>query len=278
MGDPVLVYGQTVWCLRTTQGVFAIKCVRSSYPSCALLQGEQIAAVVADRGIAAVAALSGAAGIIFTDVDQRYLVFPWCEGKVLSAPAVPSAQAYQIGELLGRLHLLNLQLPNVAPAYWQDFAEPVWQAETVSPELIKWSQQYRQAYAELSKERVISHGDLSQRNIIWRTSNDPWLVDWEAAGWVHPQVELLGVALNCAGVTDANLQKNIVMEVLRGYRDAGCDIRLDETVLYAGLGSWLKWILFNEDIKSAESQNIVYTVGYLTGFFPRFLDWFKNLI
>lgn len=58
--------------------------------------------------------------------------------------------------------------------------------------LVKWDKAVLDSRQELSKEQVISHRDLDPKNVMWQEGN-PYVIDWESAGYVNPYQELIEV-------------------------------------------------------------------------------------
>ena len=53
-----------------------------------------------------------------------------------------------------------------------------------------WNQMACDSEKYLSKTAVISHRDLDPKNVLWN-GEKPFIIDWEAAGYVNPYQELL---------------------------------------------------------------------------------------
>src|SRR5690606_10062787 len=106
----------------------------------------------------------------------------------------------------------------------------------------------------------ISHRDLYPSNVIWQDEIHPTIIDWELSGYIHPIIELIGVAQNWGGVNSGNIQRPIYDAVLRGY---GHSIHCPESTsawkpyIIASLGSWLQWIcLFKDYMDEAPNPDI----------------------
>lgn len=182
-------------------------------------QGQRIAQALQVHGIPAVTAIS-----YQLDENKKFAVYPWIEGTVLSSAAASAEQAFQIGALLARIHQINLQLPDIKPVVWQDALAN------------------KEFYSK--GEWVVSHGDLIQGNVIW-TEKDFYIIDWDSAGLIHPQIELLGVALNWSGVNVGDSKPDIFSAVLEGYRSKGGVVAIDKKIFYTSLNSWVAWLEYN---------------------------------
>ena len=259
LGKPITLFKVTsskdIFQLKTEKGNFAVKRLsKKNFEN--PRQGERIAIAFAGYGFPAITALSDGKKILVSFGHQEYVVYPWCEGYVLESNYITLKQAYKVGQLLGQMHEINLQLPDIKGASWHDFIAPDWEALIKQSDLAKqlqntidklniWTQQYHEANAQLKQTYVISHGDLTPANIVWKTASDPWIIDWESAGWIHPHLELLGVALNWANIGSASINLNNFQAVINGYQSLLGKIEIHQTIAAASLGSWLKWIVFN---------------------------------
>ena len=143
-----------------------------------------------------------------------------------------------------------------------------------------WNDEYQQAIYTLNKDSVISHGDLTEGNVIWQDANTLWIIDWETAGWIHPQIELLNVAINWGGVVLGPIRENIFKAVLQSYQSMGRQIAITPQILQAGLGSWLAWLVFKIQANLAGDQtataHILETLRVtkqLTQEFAQLLQW-----
>ena len=89
--------------------------------------------------------------------------------------------------------------------------------EEALEDIVNWNQKILNAKAILSKEKVISHRDLDPKNVMWK-GNSPFIIDWEAAGYVNPYQELLEVLNYWADDGEGGLHKNLFMAILTKYK------------------------------------------------------------
>lgn len=167
------------------------------------------------------------------------LILPFCEGKVLET--VDSKQAYILGNKLARLHLLNFPVQCA-----ENFPTVILPKEmNCTPwlrELINHCNSYR--YYEANKW-VISHRDIHVNNIIWRDSETPHLIDWDSAGYIHPFVELIGLAVNCAGMANSVFAIEQFQAALLGYAECAGNLPEMDAILWEQtLHSWLLWLAY----------------------------------
>jgi|GEM_PF-4832873 len=272
---------QRLWRVEAERGCYAVKQIFSDD-----LQGEQIAQAFAKHNIPAVIAILRGNHLITEIAGQTFLVFNWQAGKVLSADAAAPDYAYRMGYLLAQLHLTQLNLPDISISRWQNFqtdnAQIFSTLSNLPAKFFYWLKQYFIAQKSLTGSLVISHGDLLQANVIWDHPDSPHIIDWEAAGWIHPQIELIGVLLNWSGINVGQLNHTSFNSILQGYQAAGGKINIDETILWASLGSWFAWLAYNtHQLISAEKnteKEITNTLAVLQAFtdaFPILLDWIR---
>jgi Ser/Thr protein kinase RdoA (MazF antagonist) len=223
---------------------------------------ERVAARLAAQGIPAVAALSAADGPLQTIADSTFLVYEWIEGETLSADPLDPTQARLIGGILGKIHTLPLEMPELAPPEGKHFVDDDWDMLTfhaadqalswaypvraMMSRLCTWSRWYEQAAERLNQHLVVSHRDLDQKNVIWRDSLSPYLIDWEAAGLINPTMELAGVALSWSGQCVGAPREDTFAAIIDAYYEAGGTLTstgLD--AIHGVMGTWLGWLLFN---------------------------------
>jgi aminoglycoside phosphotransferase (APT) family kinase protein len=160
------------------------------------------------------------------------LVHRWVEGEKIPEKPVTQAYAYEIGEILARLHALDVTWPDDAPEDpaardWPELAERAhatgqpW-AEELDAEVATFL-----AIAEFvdTCERpgpvVLTHRDIQPWNLLAREGR-PVLLDWELAGQLDLSGELGSTALSLAkGPGFDDIQPAVFRSVLDGYTAAG---------------------------------------------------------
>ena len=248
-----------MWRVDTSAGPFAVKILHARCaedPDCRrrCFGGERIARRAADADLPAVAALESPEGPLRRFGGAAVLCYGWEEGTTLPPTPAPPARAGLIGGLLGRLHALNLPWGDDSPPssecfpaqHWHDLAQRV-KDERLSlafalPDLLAWNEATREATDQLNQGWVVSHRDLDQKNVLWRAAA-PRLLDWEAAGPVHPALEVMGTALNWAGQSAGPPDQAVFRAFLAGYRrQAPLDADALGHAATAVLGKWLVWL------------------------------------
>ena len=259
-----------VYRLQTTQGRFAVKVLNPAvmqYPNVRenFRRSEEIASAVAAASLPAVPALRCAGEVIHDLGQTSAMVFPWIDGHALPSASTSPAQAQQIGGLLGRIHALPFRVeglpfpepagpPEDDEAAWAMLAEEAkqkqsaWAGEVrrLLPQIESWLRSSEEARRALGDRWVISHGDLDQKNVLWPDEHTPWLIDWEAAGYVQPAVEAVCGALDWGGQAAGALDPTVFQAYLDGYRR---EVLLTSQEIRHGLqaycGNWCGWLKFN---------------------------------
>ena len=190
-----------------------------------------------------------------------FMVFDWLEGASVFAPEITVAHCAKIGELLGKIHAADVEIAGMEPEEevrdvfaweslceaWRMQEEPdyVGRLEDFLPELLKLDADVVHALKISSFHKVISHRDLDPKNIMWQ-GNQPYIIDWEAAGYVNPFQELVEVINYWITETDGscNYEKlATLMDAYRAYRE----IRFVDwdTVLLRSFDGMLGWLEYN---------------------------------
>lgn len=198
---------------------------------------EVIAAMVASELEISFAAYHHETGIPVLTVNDSYaLIIPYCEGLVV--PLVTKRQAFLLGKLLAQLH--SMKLPGASaegfPAISlpENDSCPSWLQAQI--ERCNYHRQYE------VNQWVVSHRDVHMNNIIWCDTESPHLIDWESAGFIHPSIELVGVATNCSGMAIHSFDAERFQSTLMGYGQCMGKLPKMDTILWElTLHSWLLW-------------------------------------
>lgn len=227
-GPPVRVSGGTAnrtYRLDTDRGSFAVKELD--------LTGRRWASPVDD--VVRLERAAFAAGLPLPEPvahDDRTVVHRWVEGDPVPEAPAPAALASAVGEVLARLHALDVGWPpaparDPAPHDWPRLAERA--AATGQP----WADELAARVPTLHTvarfldtcERpgpvVLTHRDVQPWNLLARAGR-PVLLDWELAGWLDLSGELGATALGLAkgpGLDDVDPAS--FRAVLDGYAAGG---------------------------------------------------------
>lgn len=208
-----------------------------------------------------VAALKIEGNIVLSSFGKYYMVFNWMEGASIFPPHIEKKHCYKIGNALGRIHHLNITVPEVrknkseSMIYeWNRFMimgkeQNLYWVDTYADRIDKfiyWNKLIHEANGKLSESLVISHRDLDPKNVMWY-QDAPYFIDWEAAGYVNPYQELLDVLIYWTTDGEGELDKDKFITLLNAYREYMSTIGVDwDCVLqsgYAGMLGWLEYSL-----------------------------------
>lgn len=256
------------WYMKTTKGEFALKWM--NFANAHLLnhnllspqQSQEIALFMSENDIPTVPALEIFDRFFLALQDKLFLVFPWIKGEVVPSRKISTDMAKIIGTILGKIHTLalnseNLQKNLVVPS-WEGFSKKHWSQLVASlkkshPEisekintqltcLSNWSKNAKRVRNHLNENTLISHRDFDPKNVVWYNDTTPILLDWEYAGLINPELDLLTVALNWSDVLTGKISTSKFTAVLEGY---GREVTFTEETFYGYVGYCLDWLEFN---------------------------------
>lgn len=160
--------------------------------------------------------------------SHHTLVHRWVEGEKLPEAPVSAEFAFEIGEILARIHALDIpwsQVPveDPVPRDWPELAARA--AATGQP----WADElasHVETFLEIARfvdtcERpgpvVLTHGDIQPWNLLTRERR-PVVLDWELSGMLDLSGELGSTALSIAkGCGFDDIKPSIFHSVLDGY-------------------------------------------------------------
>lgn len=190
---------------------------------------------------------------------DSYLVFDWLEGESIYPPNITEDNCYKIGEILGKIHkseIMNHNLenkPKIIPMYeWDKYlnlgiesnAKWVDDVKKIIVSLKIWNEELIQSNDELREISVISHRDFNPKNVIWK-DEQPFLIDWEAAGFVNPYQELLEMLNYWADDGGGQLIKENFEALYKAYKtyDNCKNVNWKKVITcgYSGMLGWLDY-------------------------------------
>lgn len=291
-----------VWKITTSEGIFAIKQFQCDVTEKNIIVTETIARAFKNNNIPAIAALISNADPLLSIDNNYYLVYPWYEGSFLSRKKSDIDFAIKVGEILGKMHNLNLCIEHAVKIDWSmesitDWKEWIQQAERMKKPWSKVIKQYQlilsawivqaEKFAEIrDRDLILSHNDLIPDNIIWSSSDDPMIIDWDHAGYINREIDLFNVAINWSGIYGGEVDAKCFSALLKFYENiTQHKIIITPDIVYASLTSWLNWLTLNIKrsiglIKATKKQQylaereIIITckiLEYLTGEFLQFI-------
>ena len=269
--DLVRVHGgfhHEMWRLDADPGTFAIKQLSSDTDVHDPLTikhynaTESIARAFARHDIPAIFALEGDSQFLHVIEDTGYLIYPWTDAVALEKDQILETHALEVATILAGMHRSKLAMPDCKAAQYD--VQPEDKIVTLlreadkrglekSLELAEHRQLFltiladlRAAAPVLLQSRVISHGDLDHKNVLWDADGRPLLIDWESAGKLNPTHEIILESLEWSGIT-ARFKVTLFEQMLRAYTDAGGCIEpaAIDASLHCVMGDWLNWLMYN---------------------------------
>lgn len=265
--DPIQVTGgllHKMFRVSTDKGEYAVKVLNPEIMKrpAALrntVNSEKIA-VAFQTMIPVVAALEINGKQIHESDGEHYMIFNWVEGASVYPPMITLENCSAIGEVLGEIHHANIRVDGVLPEEdgttmfeWDKYGEGLQEYEEAwairlqesLSDIKAWFQAACEAQEILAETMVISHRDLDPKNVMWN-GDTPWIIDWEAAGYVNPYQELLEVVNYWADDGKGGLLKEHFDALLDAYTQHMKLENVDWTAVFAGsfLGM-LGWLEYN---------------------------------
>ncbi len=191
----------------------------------------------------------------------HYMVFDWIEGASIFPPKITWKNCYAIGEVLGKIHHENLTVDGVTSEKdsirmfsWDKYQELLrgYEAEAWAiyfqkafSDVKTWNQAACDAQEVLSETQVISHRDMDPKNVMW-DKDIPWIIDWEAAGYVNPYQEFIEVVNYWADDGKGGLVKGHFEALLNAYTQYMKLENVDWDAVFAGsYMGMLGWLEYN---------------------------------
>lgn len=252
----------------TDKGIYAIKELNSgvmkrqeAYSNFAF--SEQVTDIAKENGITAIGAIKLKNNDIMRKINNRYfMVFAWIEGKTLKAEEITEKHCEIIGETLAKIHNIDFskiednerKKINIEQFDWNKYLEL---AKKENKDYLNILEQNIEILYELNKKAneaikcvnenlIISHTDLDRKNVMWRDYK-PFIIDWEASGYINPTIELIQVAWYWSGGDVENLDYNkfeIVVNSYKKYAKKEIDTNI-EKLIYADIYGGLGWLNYN---------------------------------
>ena len=277
--------------VETDKGIYAIKELNSgvmkrekAYSN--FVFSEKVTDIAIENGISAIGALKFNNDIMVKIDDSYFMVFEWLEGRILKAEEITDKHCEIIGKMLAKIH--NIDFSKIEDTERKNIETNIFDwnryiplVEEQNKAYIKELKENIELLYELNKNSiealeyaknnlVISHTDLDRKNVMWQ-GDKPFIIDWEASGYINPTIELIQVAWYWSGGDIESIDYNKFEKVINSYKqnykgniDKNVDILINADV-YGGL-AWLDYNLKRslcieneyeqDEIKLAENEVI----------------------
>jgi Ser/Thr protein kinase RdoA (MazF antagonist) len=267
IGVPKAVSGgylHRVFCIETDRGKFAVKALNPEImqrPTAVMnyIRSEQISNIAAIT-VTALPAIKHNDNSLHKIDNQFYLVFNWVNGISLKLGDIELNHCYKMAVILAAIHGIDYTClidssedadHSERIVDWNNYLKEgqrrkvAWadNLKEVIEKLYDWASRANQATKILQSSKVISHGDLDSKNVLW-SGDDTVVIDWESAGLRNPQQDLLETALYWSSSKHGNIDQYKFKTFLRGYKDNSEKFRATDwkLVLDSGFLGKLDWL------------------------------------
>lgn len=224
---------------------------------------EKVTDIAKENGITAIGAIKFKNNDIMRKINDRYfMVFDWLEGKILKAEEITERHCEIIGETLAKIHNIDFSRIEDNERKNIDIEKFDWK------KYLKLAKKENKAYLNILEQNIdllyelnekaneairyaknnliISHTDLDRKNVMWQQYK-PFIIDWEASGYINPTIELIQVAWYWSGGDVDNLDYNKFKIIVNSYKKCAkkeIDKNI-EKLIYADIYGGLGWLNYN---------------------------------
>ncbi len=284
---PTRVHGgllHRMWKIQTTKGIYAVKQLSSDIN----LQDEainnnyelteEIAARFVKQGIPAIAALKYQDKHLLEIEGSYFLVYLWVNATAIDSKVISEMHALKMAEILAKIHQINLAVPQPKDSHSELYTTEqllniIKKAEEShcpfaadlrarEQDLIAIKDAYVRSVEPLKQHRVMTHGDLDQKNVLWDEDKQPILIDWEAATFLNPTYDLINTALYWSGIITEQFDQALFVKMIAAYQKAGGVI--DYALLPISLDgacAWIHWLVYNIERSCVSGESEQKTMG-----------------
>ncbi len=223
---------------------------------------EKVSNLAKENGMPVISAIKLENEVIRQVGSDFFMVFPYLEGKLLKSEEITEKHCAIMGEVLAKLHLIDFSNVEEETRKQREIQKIDWNSYLVlakkenksyvtmleqnSHLLDELCEKSNMAILEANQELIVSHRDLDRKNVMWQNEN-PFIIDWEASGYINPLIELIVVAWNWAGGDVGKFEVCKFEMVVKHYQKfvkRKFDERLDK-IVYAGIYDGLQWVKYN---------------------------------
>ena len=254
----------TMYHVRTSSGGFAVKLLNPDImirPDAIqnMINSERIARKLQNT-VPLVTAKEFDEGTLIAFEGSYYMIFDWIDGLSIYAPDITAEHCSQIGRILGQIHEANVRIENSLtcvqmPSHyeWSNFLEKADQQDSECFDILqsnlqaltRWSERVSHSWSVVSAHQVISHRDLDPKNVLW-ANGQPYLIDWESAGFVNPAQELIEIINYWATGSDGEYCLEKIAHILLAYRECNSLSHVNwDAIFDCGFEGMLGWTAYN---------------------------------
>lgn len=250
--------------VQTTQGAYAVKVLNADImkrPTAwqNMVNSEIVSNALKDT-VPLVAAKAFGGKHVIEYEGAFWMAFDWLEGKSIYPPDLTARHCALVGGMLGRIHAADIHVDSMPrsaedrkPFAWADVLA---RAEAVNSDILPllqkhldailaWDEQLTASWPLVSRHQVISHRDLDPKNVLWKDDH-PFIIDWEAAGYVNPAQELVEAINDWIAEPDGQYSREKFDAMMSGYAaHANLSGVNWDAVLSASFSGMLGWLEYN---------------------------------
>lgn len=185
--------GAGVYEVRSSRGDYILRIQGKRNDESFWLQQLLILRRAAEHGIAP--------ALVHVDEEARAIIMARIAGAPLHmALADPAARQTVIGGVVAQLRALHAIDPaGIAERDGVGYARGLWERQRQREGFPEWCANIGAMLDEIAAvlardtRRVVSHNDINPGNVLWDGTR-AWLIDWEAAGLMHPYYDIAALS------------------------------------------------------------------------------------
>lgn len=225
--------------ITTSKGIYALKILNAEIMNRSeALKNTKNAELIAEKLsdlVPVVASLKINGSHINVYQGIYYMVFPWVSGSSVFPGEIQEAHCRKIGEILGKIHSANIMIQDIEKEMnaferfdWNGYQRMIQENPSEQRDCFQefldaysdiesWNEVACQSKDYISSKIVISHRDLDPKNIMWEGMK-PYVIDWEAAGFINPYQEFIEVVNYWTNDANGSPSKDLFQELSSSYR------------------------------------------------------------
>lgn len=167
------------------------------------LFAEKVAKTAFENDVNAIHALEFGGKSVQEFHGKFFLVYKWCDGKVIPRNEITIINCEKVGKTLAKIHDIDFSFMidygnyenSILSIDWENFLNKAKEQKVDWLELFetnienfnKWQKVANKAYSKL-KYLSVCHNDMDIKNIMW-VEDEPFIIDWESASISFPYIE-----------------------------------------------------------------------------------------
>ena len=215
-----------------------------------ILITEYIAEIANQSGVTSISAKRINGMLINSFHKQHYIVYDYCDGKIIPMNSLTIKNCYEVGRMLADLHNLNIKFKKFenskniqnhnyggfkqlnAKVDWDSYLKksskhsPKW-LSLLNNEITNLYEVFDISFSAylsfIPQDVVIAHGDVYNHNVLWK-DNVPFIIDWETTGFVDSTYDCIYSAMRWATKNhtkhgEDSLDRDRLYSFLTGYAE-----------------------------------------------------------